>query len=240
MSGRNPERLLAYEAIAEEITRRIITDAFEPGDRLPTIADWAQELGVSQNTVREAYRVLESRGHLQVVQGRGTFVAAKAMSVEELLKPSGLRAVPTRRHLLEARRLLEPPLAAMAAERATSAERVAILRASEVVDMQLRDPAEWAQRNLVFHTLVCYASHNPVISEVVVTLYKFFAEAEPHPAENAVVREKGIHFHRLIGYAIFDGDREGAHDLMLRHISSVEKILGATANPQSESDVGGV
>lgn len=239
MARRNPERLLAYEAIAEEIKSRIITDPMEAGDRLPTIAEWAKELGVSQNTVREAYRVLESRGHLQVVQGRGTFVAANVMSIEDLLKPSGLRAVPTRRHLLEARRLLEPPLAGMAAERATAAERVAILKASEAVDLQMQDPTEWARRNLVFHTLVCYASHNPVISEVVVTLYKFFAETEPHPAENAVVREKGMHFHRLIGYAIFDGDKEGAHDLMLRHISSVETILGATATPQSEPVAGG-
>lgn len=239
MATRNPERLLAYEAIAEEIKSRIITDSLGPGDRLPTIAEWAQDLGVSQNTVREAYRVLESRGHLQVVQGSGTFVAANVMSVEDLLKPSGLRAVPTRRHLLEARRLLEPPLAAMAAERATAAERAAILKASEGVDLEPGDSAEWARRNLIFHTLVCYASHNPVISEMVVTLYKFFAETEPHPAENPVVREKGIHFHRLIGYAIFDGDREGAHDLMLRHISSVEKILGAPAISRSEPDPGG-
>lgn len=238
MPERSPDRLPAYEAIAEEIKNRILLGPLEAGARLPTIAEWASELNVSQNTVREAYRILESRGHVQVVQGRGTFVAPNVGSMQDLLLPVGLSPVPTRRHLLEARRLLEPPVAAMAAERATAAERAAILSASEGVDPRSQDPAAWARHNLVFHTLVCNASRNPVISEVVVTLYRFFAETEPYPAENAVVREKGRHFHRLIGYAIFEGDSEGAHDLMLRHISSVERILSGASNPRSEQGEG--
>lgn len=224
MPERNPARLLAYESIVEEIKSDILIGRLRPGDRLPTIAERAAELNISQGSVREAYRVLESRGVLSVIQGRGTFVATNLGSDSQFL---GLDfgATPTRGHLLEARRLLEPQVAALAAERATKAEREAIVAASEEDAPALRETLAWVRHNMRFHALICHASHNPVVSQMVLTLYEFFEKAQPHPAENPLVREKGKHFHRLIAFAIAEGDAAAADNLMRQHISSVETIV---------------
>ena len=183
------------------------------------------QLGLSQGSVREAYRALEHRGVLSVVQGRGTFVANDLGSNDDVLKRLQLHGGPSRAQLLEARRLLEPHAAALAAERASKAERDAILDASQAEDGRTLDVAEWTTHNLRFHHLIVLASHNPVIAQMVTAIYELFEKSEPHPAENPTVREKGKHFHRLIALAIAEGDASGAESLMYQHIESVEKIL---------------
>lgn len=225
MAQRNTERSLAYEGVVERIKSQLLTGELRPGDKLPTIAERATELSLSQGSVREAYRALEHRGVLTVVQGSGTFVANDLGSNDDVLKRLQFHAGPTRAQLLEARRLLEPHAAALAASRASKAERDAILEASQAEDDRTLDVEEWTAHNLRFHHLIVLASHNPVIAQMVTAIYELFEKSEPHPAENPVVREKGKHFHRLIALAIAEGDGAGAEKLMYQHIESVEKIL---------------
>ena len=225
MAQRNPERLLAYERIVEQIKNQLLAGELRPGDRLPTIVERAAELRLSQGSVREAYRALEHMGVLVVAQGRGTFVAEDLGSNDDILKRMQLQGGPTRAQLLEARRLLEPHAAALAAARATKAERQAILESSQAEDGRTLDVTEWTAHIMRFHHLIVLAAHNPVIAQMVTAIYELFEKTEPHPAENPVVREKGKHFHRLIALAIAEGDASAAESLMYQHIESVEKIL---------------
>lgn len=222
---RSPERLLAYEKLVEQVKGQLLSGELRPGDKLPTIAERATLTGLSQGSVREAYRVLESRGVLTVVQGSGTFVANDLTSTNEVLERLQLHGSPTRAQLLEARRLLEPDAAALAAVRATRAERDAILESSMVEEGRTLEVSEWTAHNVRFHHLIVLASHNPVIAQMVTAIYELFEKSEPHPAENPIVREKGKHFHRLIALAIAEGDAASAEQLMYQHIASVEKIL---------------
>jgi DNA-binding transcriptional MocR family regulator len=63
-----------YEAVADRIQAMIDNGVYEPGERLPSIRELHLQLGVSINTVREAYRVLESRGAAEAVSKSGHFV----------------------------------------------------------------------------------------------------------------------------------------------------------------------
>jgi DNA-binding transcriptional MocR family regulator len=63
-----------YEAIADRIQSLIDEGVYEPGDRLPSIRELSRELGVSINTIRESYRLLESRGVAEAVSQSGHFV----------------------------------------------------------------------------------------------------------------------------------------------------------------------
>lgn len=225
MAQRNPERLLAYERIVEQVKNQLLSGELKPGDKLPTIAERAAQLRLSQGSVREAYRALEHKGVLTVAQGRGTFVAEDLGTNDDILKRMQIHGGPTRAQLLEARRLLEPHAAALAATRATKAERDAILESSQAEDGRTLDVTEWTAHNMRFHHLIVLAAHNPVIAQMVTAIYELFEKSEPHPAENPTVREKGKHFHRLIALAIAEGDAAAAESLMYQHIESVEKIL---------------
>ena len=66
---------LIYAAVADHVEARIRAGELQPGARLPSERDLAQEYGVAYLTVRRAAPVLRDRGLIETVHGRGTFVA---------------------------------------------------------------------------------------------------------------------------------------------------------------------
>lgn len=64
-----------YIQLKEQIRKNIMQGNWQTGTKLPTERDLAEELGVSRNTVSQAYKELESEGVLTSTQGKGTFVA---------------------------------------------------------------------------------------------------------------------------------------------------------------------
>src|SRR5258705_1659331 len=122
------ERRKVYELVAERLIGRIGDDGLHPGDPLPPERELMHHYAVGRSSVREALRMLESKG-LIASRGNGAFVVAEprnpfADGVGMLLAdgPTGLR------QLFEVRHLLEGQIAALAAERRTD-EQLARLRA---------------------------------------------------------------------------------------------------------------
>src|SRR5688572_31999663 len=67
-----------YLQLVEQVKHAIETGALRPGDQLPSIRPLAEELVINANTVAKAYRELESEGVIELRQGAGAFVAARA------------------------------------------------------------------------------------------------------------------------------------------------------------------
>src|SRR6476469_1893316 len=67
-----------YLQLMEQVKHAIETGALRPGDQLPGIRPLAEELVVNPNTVAKAYRELEHEGVIELRQGAGAFVAARA------------------------------------------------------------------------------------------------------------------------------------------------------------------
>lgn len=63
-----------YDQVADRVRQEIADERWPPGEVLPSEAQLCQDLGVSRNTVRQALAVLRAEGHLEVIQGKGTFV----------------------------------------------------------------------------------------------------------------------------------------------------------------------
>ena len=71
-----------YVQVKEKILADIRSQVFKAGDKLPTERELSEQLGVSRNTVSQAYRDLENGGVLTSMQGRGTFVCARDQTVK--------------------------------------------------------------------------------------------------------------------------------------------------------------
>ena len=67
-------RTLVYVAIADDITDKITDGTYPPESRLPSEAELAEEYGAAKMTVRAAIRVLNERGLVETVRGKGSFV----------------------------------------------------------------------------------------------------------------------------------------------------------------------
>src|SRR5262249_37075710 len=108
-----------YEEIVRQIRGLVADGRVKSGDRLPPERDLAERFRVSRASVREALRALQVTGLIEIRPGEGTFV--REVSVEALVEPLA-RVILAQREgvaeLYEARRLLEPPIAGLAARRA--------------------------------------------------------------------------------------------------------------------------
>jgi DNA-binding FadR family transcriptional regulator len=139
------------------------------GDLLPREDDLVEKLGVSRTSVREAVQVLSAKGLLQARRRVG--VRVRERDDWNLLDPLVLSWHPDvgRDHvlitsLIEARRIIEPEAAALAATRATAVDRARIEQALLGMERNVRTDLEaCCDADLLFHASVIAASHNVVL-----------------------------------------------------------------------------
>ena len=163
--------------IAETITRLIFRERrFPPGSRLPTERDFAQQLGVSRTSIREALKLLHAAGTIEIRHGVGAFVRESPAVPHD---PLGLSLCPPDPAVrfsawLEACLAVEPPAAELAAQRAEESE----LAAMEDLAVQMErclGPAEQIEEHIrQFHTALVAAAHNPILARLFQSLQDSF------------------------------------------------------------------
>jgi GntR family hexuronate regulon transcriptional repressor len=152
-----------YQQVAATLERAIAEGQYQPGQRLASERDLAEELGVSRPTVRRAVIALEMRGLLESRQGSGVYVRKTSVAAPAPPRDLDIGAFDQ----AEARRLFEGEVAALAATLITD-EELAYLE-SLVVEMNnekaTKEQSELADRQ--FHTTIARATRNSAIVRVV-------------------------------------------------------------------------
>jgi DNA-binding GntR family transcriptional regulator len=193
---------LAYD----EIRAMIVHGPLGPGARLGQ-AELADQLGISRTSVREALRRLAGDGLVDFEVNRGFFVA-----------DIGLDRVLER---LEARLLLEPGIARLAADRRTDHDLAAMCEAIEAeAASRSSDDAHDASR--AFHVAVATAAHNEALVRLLESLWiadvgrRLLAQRRRTPSWQAADVEE----HHTILAALERGDADRASQLMCEHVGS--------------------
>jgi len=65
------------EQVVEKIMTSIVAGTYKEGDKLPTEQALCQELNVGRSTVREAFRVLQTMGYVELKPGKGAYVYSR-------------------------------------------------------------------------------------------------------------------------------------------------------------------
>ncbi len=219
---------LQSERLSEQISRQllenIIAGTYQPGDRLPPERELATIFDVSRVVVREALGSLQAWGIISVRHGRGATVNAiedwNTLDPQVLLLMHGDEVIA---QLMETRRIIEPELAALAAERITRAE-LDLLRASK--DLPETDSMEQhAERDINFHLQIARATHNPVLLMVLTSTSDLLREGRRRifmvPGELAKARA----WHEAIFQAIERRDAQAARAAMSNHLEQVRTGL---------------
>ena len=148
---------------------------WRPGDALPPEAELALQLEVSRTVVREAIKVLASKGLVEPRPKTGT--RALARNHWNLTDPDVLRwqvsggvDVALCRELLEVRGILEPRAAALAAARRTEADANRLLALLDEMGDVVDDPARYIASDLRFHSSILEISQNVLLSQLAATI----------------------------------------------------------------------
>jgi GntR family transcriptional repressor for pyruvate dehydrogenase complex len=197
------------------------------GDQFESVRSLADRFKVAVPTIREALRRLEATGAVELRHGSGVYVGqhiGRLILANPLAPiPSGDRLV----ELLQARALIEPPVAALAAQARTDAalERMDahLAAAAELVDSG--DHARLAEVNMDFHRSLAQASGNATLAEVVesvtvVNVREQLAILHIHGDRQADLEE-----HRAILEAVRAGDAELAERLTREHLDGVLAVI---------------
>jgi len=151
-----------YEQIVQQIEASVLNGTLKPGDQLPAERELAQRLGVSRTAVREAVKALREKGLVEAYSGRGTFVTdgttqAARQSFDLMVKLGQQEGSP---HLSELRLILEPGIAALAAERVKREDLQALREAVAVMERAQKDPEAYIEADLDFHLALAEAAAN--------------------------------------------------------------------------------
>jgi len=220
-----------YEHIAERLEHAILDGGVRQGDKLPPERTLARDFSASRVAVREALRALEHRGLLEVRQGSlgGHFVRAVDAGVvsrdfRTLLRLGRL----TGTQLTEARLIIEPEVAKLAAERATDLD-VKELRAA--LDERFavvaggRNPRDL---DLDFHRRLAAASGNPVHAVAIHALIDLEADmVAPHGLFAETDRAEVERAHAALLEAVAARDGERARAVMRCHIADMQRRVAA-------------
>jgi len=165
------KRTSRVEVVIEYIKDAVTTGHFKGGDQLPTELELATLLGVSRTPVREAIKVLDMVGIIEVRHGTGTFVrdGVHAALAQLMLFQTYLQ-VTTPQKLMEVRQVFERSCAELAAERRTQEDLDAMQQSIEVSRQLANDPNATLEQvlkaDLDFHKLVYSAAQNELLETV--------------------------------------------------------------------------
>ena len=228
-----------YEEIVRQVKQLIAAGRLKSGDRLPPERDLAEKFVVSRTSVREALRALESRGLIEIRAGDGAFV--RDISVETLIEPLALVILPHREavgELFEARRLLEPAIATLAARRATPEEIAEMERILEAQGKEVAEGRTGVAQDAAFHAALAGSAHNRAISRIVNALMDLLTQSREESLQTPGRPARSHQDHLRILEAIRRRDEMAAHRTVLDHLIAVEGLVmeaqGAVARAGDE------
>jgi GntR family transcriptional repressor for pyruvate dehydrogenase complex len=153
--------------IATQIKDLIRGEQLKPGDKLPNEMELSRLFGVSRPTIREAAKTLVSQNMIEIVRGKGTFVSRMPGIIDDPLGLEFVMSPDLRLSLLEARLLIEPGAARLAAQKADKADLASIERSVEAMSEIVRRKEINMEIELDFHRSIAEATKNPVIIRIV-------------------------------------------------------------------------
>ena len=151
----------ASDLVSDHIESLIKQGEFHPGERLPSIKEWAEKLEVSVSTVREAAHILKTKGLIEVRQGEGTFV--RKIELKEIASMMNIALIQKNdiNELMEFRNIFEIGTVQLAAQNRTEEDLQELRIALE--DMKTLNQEKKEQADFRFHCSIAKATQNTLL-----------------------------------------------------------------------------
>ncbi len=219
-----------FEEAVEQIAEKVKAGDLHTGDRLPSERELAAQMRISRPTLREAIKVMAEAGVLEVRRGQagGIFVASELVPRELLRTRQEIRFSEVA-DVLEARRLLEPRVAQLAAVHATEddfttmAQTIERKREVAAADDFLRNEDLFLQLDLKFHIAMARATRNATIVSLMRSLLRHLEIARDMAMHAPLVPDWTIEIHERTLAAIRAADFPLIESVMDEHLAQLEQ-----------------
>lgn len=224
-------------AIVSQVRQLIAERILEPGDRLPPERDLADRFGVSRVSVRDALRVLEVLGLVEIRVGAagGAFVTAPTSRVVgEGVENLVMMSAATPEHVAETRLILELGIVTLAVERATDDDLTRLRDLCDASAVALEEGRYGPGHSEAFHVMLAEATHNPTLALLAESFGSGLSMVALRSREDETVRHaRSVADHRTLVQALTDRDMALARLTIAEHLTTGiepdlrEELLGA-------------
>ncbi|MBM7648599.1 GntR family transcriptional repressor for pyruvate dehydrogenase complex [Bacillus ectoiniformans] len=220
-----------YEEVAEALLLMIKEGELQPGDKIASVEQLAENFQVGRSAVREALSALRAMDILDIRQGEGTYV--KAFSPKGIAYPIQNAVLMNKTdilHLLEVRKIMEVGAAYTAAEKRTEEDLLKMRAALDEMSKYSNDIEKGEKADLRFHLIIAEATGNPLLSSLMNHVSDLMEETMKETRRICLYSEKTTvdklnEEHEAIFQAILNQDPEQARLEMRGHLLNVEKVL---------------
>lgn len=217
------KKLLGYQ-IEDELMNFILKEPVKVGEKIPNEFELAEKFGVGRSTIREAVKGLVSKGVLEVRRGSGTYVISH-ISLED--DPLGFARFNDKYklalELCEVRLMLEPEIAALAAQYASDEEKETLKGLCDEVEELYKDGENHLKKDMEFHTYIARCSNNRVV-ETLIPVINTAVMTFGNLTHRRLINET-IETHRAVTDAIIAGDSVGAKSAMIMHLTYNRQMM---------------
>ena len=217
------ERL--YEQIVQQIEQRLVAGELKVGDQLPSERELAEQFAVSRTAVREAIKTLREKGLVEILVGRGTFIANGTNDIVRHTLSLLMKFDSTNGfiNMVEVREIMEPEIAAVAATRITDEYIAAMQEAMDKMEAAMNDVEAFVEADLDFHLALAEATQNPMIPALLDPIINLLREQRILTTQIKGVAQHGQYNHKIIIEAVKRRDPEAAREAMRCHLEQIRR-----------------
>jgi len=214
------------QQLSQQIIDLIAAHDMQPGDRMPTMRELAAQFAVATPTIREALRRLQATGVIDIRHGSGIYVLRAEQGMMIANPHYGELDAKSILDLLDARLLIEPYLAGIAAQTASDGAldelRGILADAERLLDGQA---PPLGTKNMRFHAAIAQISGNRILSQVLESLIDRYGSEQLAILEIVNARVRDHEDHLCIFEALCAHDGSLAAERMQRHITQVRAVI---------------
>ena len=226
------DRRPLYEQVGERLREFVDVNDLQPGDRLMTERELAQQLSVGRSSIREAITALRIQGMVEVRHGDGIYLLRRPEDLIDTLAAELVETHIDHPYIWETRQALETQCARLAATRATAGDLRGLKRALKTMATEIADGEPGLDGDRQFHLGVAKASHNPILVKLLTGIRESLDRTSETSLTRAGQPAKSLAQHQAIFEAIRAQEPTQAADSMLQHlIGTTDSLVKAPATP---------
>ena len=215
------------DRVVDEIQTRIVEGGMEPGSMLPPERELCEQLGVSRTVLREAVRMLVSKGLLETRPGVGTIV--KQVGSQEITESLSLLMNQdpdlTLTHLHSVRLMLESQIARLAAMNASEEDIARLTELTNGMERALDDTEEFSYLDAEYHRTLAQATQNPLLVVLMDSIRELFLDILTKIQYRDHQVNMTLPDHRKIIAMVNARDPDGAEQAMRDHLDHAFQIM---------------
>jgi GntR family transcriptional repressor for pyruvate dehydrogenase complex len=219
-----PPRL--SEQVALQLKEAILKEVYNPGELLPSENQLTEIFSVSRNVVREALMNLQSKGLIEIIQGKGAYVLEP--SINPVLDPFSLLinykcGEEGLSYVLKVRELIEPTVAKLSARHRTDLHLEKMKEYLNLMETYREDKIKISQHDINFHNQIAISCKNPIIPIVLEPIFHFMSRFHPPIFFDSKIVDITLEYHKKIFHAIEHQQEDLAYEMMCEHLKLSEK-----------------